>query len=156
MSEREKEPAPPITAERFAELIFSMNRLMGRLSGAKMFREAGIGLSEWSALNLLARGDASNGALARDLGLTKQRINQIVEDLKREDYVAVGQNAKDGRANVITLTATGRTRLEGLNGQITPLLESGLSGSPRSLESAVRNLRRLSRLMKPVPTQGAE
>lgn len=146
MSEKQQ---AAITAEQFAELIFSMNRLMSRLSGAAMFREAGIGISEWSALNLLARGDASNGALARDLGLTKQRINQIVEDLKKEGYVIVGQNVRDGRANVISLTVTGRTRLEALNNQLTPLLVSGLSGSPRSLEAAVRNLRRVSRLMRP-------
>lgn len=55
----------------------------------------------------LAPHGASIAELAEHLGVTKQAASQLVDELARRGYVAVGPHPRDARAKLVTLTDLG-------------------------------------------------
>src|ERR1051326_3725028 len=80
----------PVTAERFADVTSSLHRFMTRLVQFEPFQEAGIGIAEWSFLNEVRKEGVSGKKLQRNLGLTKQRLKQVREGLKKAGFINVG------------------------------------------------------------------
>jgi DNA-binding MarR family transcriptional regulator len=145
-AERRDEPkdSNPVTAAAFAEIASMMSRFLSRLSEFAPFRESNVGIAEWSVLNALSKVESgSNKQLVRDLGITKQRVNQICDALKTAGYISVTAAAGDARKGVIVLTAAGRAELEAVNEKLTPLLMNGLAGKERTLTMARKSLKAL-------------
>ncbi len=142
-----KKPKAPVTAAAFAEVTSGMSRFLSKLSDFGPFREANIGIAEWSVMNALVSGDGSNKQLSRDLGITKQRVNQICETLKKSGYVSVAADADDSRKHAIKLTPTGTSQLSTLNAKVTPILVNGLQGKERALDMATKSLKALTRVI---------
>jgi DNA-binding MarR family transcriptional regulator len=134
----------PVTAAAFAEIASMMSRFLSRLSEFAPFRESNVGIADWSVLNALSKVESgSNKQLVRDLGITKQRVNQICDALKTAGYISVTAAEGDARKGVIVLTAAGRTELEAVNEKLTPLLMTGLAGKERTLTMARKSLKAL-------------
>ncbi|WP_424216425.1 MarR family winged helix-turn-helix transcriptional regulator (plasmid) [Streptomyces sp. BI20] len=55
----------------------------------------------------IAAGDATAGALAEHLGVTKQAAAQLVEELVRKGYVERRPHPRDARARLLALTTSG-------------------------------------------------
>jgi DNA-binding MarR family transcriptional regulator len=115
------EPGNEITD--FARMVARISRLLTRLSGLPVFKNAGLGLAEWIALSILAEEDhISNKQLAKKLGVTGQRANQICNSLAAANLIKVSQSAEDTRRNVIELMELGRGKLIHVNMELTKIV----------------------------------
>ncbi len=69
----------------------------------------GVTVAEWVVLRALFDGDGVKPSeLATTLGLTRGAISKLVDRLVTKDLVSVRGDARDGRAQLVTLKASGR------------------------------------------------
>lgn len=148
-----KAPSPlveQVSADIFMDLIGSMSRLLSQIGRAEPFKDAKLGLGEWAALSAIrSTPNTNNKQLARTLGVTGQRINQISDALKRDGLITSKQSEQDSRRNILTITDLGNKRLAELNSKLTPLLEEGLKGSGRSIRRTSKTIKKISRAFHP-------
>ncbi len=143
-----KEPLQ-IGVKDLALLITSASQLLTKLAAADPFEKANIGLAEWLSLTLLTdRDGVSNKQLARALGVTGQRVNQVCASLANAGLITVQQSSNEKRRNVIKVTATGTQQVAALNAELQVILETALKGREKTLTGAVAYLRRLLRLVQ--------
>jgi len=136
-----------IVVEDFAELVTDMSRLLTKLANAPLFKSAQIGLAEWVALSALEKKDGiSNKQLAKHLGVTGQRANQITTSLSAAGLINISQSQEDSRKNVILIADSGRKKLEHVNTQLIPLLVAAINGREQLLKRVRKNIRILGRV----------
>src|SRR5690242_3548431 len=105
-----------IDIEQFTALVGSMSRFLTRLTSLDAFRTAKLGVAEWSALGVIAKSDGTyNKQLAKVLGITGQRANQLTDALKKSGMVTVTPAPDDGRKAIIKVSDVGMKRLAALN-----------------------------------------
>lgn len=140
---------PEVNIDDFSTLVASMSRLLSGLGRLAVFSQGGISMAEWVALTMLARKDGvNNRLLARALGVTGQRANQICGALVRDGYVAITQSAADNRANEIRITDVGKAKLEDVKTQLKSMLSTSLPGKRgRALTGAANHVKNLSRAL---------
>jgi len=142
---------PQVSIDELALLITSASRLLTNLAVASPFKNANMGLAEWLSLSTLTDKDGvSSKQLARSLGVTGQRVNQLCASLSKAGLVTIQQSTDDKRRNVIKVTAKGTKQVSGLNAELQVLLGTALKGREKTLSSANRQLRRLMRLLQAV------
>ncbi|MFE9188042.1 MarR family winged helix-turn-helix transcriptional regulator [Micromonospora sp. NPDC007208] len=117
-----------------------------RRSSEELAREEGQTAARWHVLSVLSDGSRTVASAARRLGLARQSVQRVVDDLARAGMVELHDNPDHRRAPLVTLTEKGLVTL-------TALLErsdvdrrdavdrAGLSVS--DLENARATLRRL-------------
>ena len=153
-------PPAEITVEDFSVLVGNLNRLLTGLSSLKPLKDNDLGLADWLVLTTLAKEDGiNNKTLARNLGISGQRANQICMSLASDSLIVVNQSAEDRRANSITITEAGRAKVATLNTQLKLLLSSALEGKERALKRGsrlIRNLMGIVRARKAVKLSEAE
>jgi DNA-binding MarR family transcriptional regulator len=133
----------------FADLIVGMSRLLIGLAAMEPFRNADFSMADWVALSVLAKGPAKNNRqLAKMLGVTRQRANQIKTSLEKARLISATQSSKDARQNVIEVTSRGQAQLENLNSQISSLLASSLKSRERALARTNRSIKILTRIVR--------
>lgn len=146
-----------VTVEDFSDLVSGASRLLIGLGRLPAFTEANIGVGDWLALTTLLREDGiNNKVLARALGVTGQRTNQICQSLSRDGLISVSQSADDNRANEIRLTNEGRQKINAVNLQLKTLLSEVLKGKGRTVGGAAKLLRRLKPLIRSVKVEAGE
>lgn len=94
------------------QLIFEVLRLHGRLiaAGDMMTADLGLTSARWQVLGtivFLERPQTVAG-LARNLGLTRQSVQRVINDLVREGLLTLHANPEHKRARLILLTDRGR------------------------------------------------
>lgn len=77
------------------------------LSALESLGHEELGLSHGHVLSQLDRPGQRITQIARESGLTKQAIGQIVRDLARRGLVVVGEDPEDRRAKVLSCTPQG-------------------------------------------------
>lgn len=136
---------PPVTSVALADIVIGMSRLLDRLAHYSPIQEGGLGLTEWAALVSLSRGGGSNKTLARELGLTKQRVNQITDTLGAAGYLEITKSAGDGRKADIALSDAGAKQLATIDATLTPVLGKALEGHERAVSNMRKSLRVLQK-----------
>jgi DNA-binding MarR family transcriptional regulator len=132
-----------------ARLVSAMGRLLNGLAALAAFREAKFGLSEWVALITLAEEPAiNNRQLARTLGFTRQRANQVIRSLEQARLISVTQSPQDARQNVIMVSSLGKARLERVNAQILAALGAPMHGKAQMLNRCNTMIRMLIRMVR--------
>jgi DNA-binding MarR family transcriptional regulator len=110
-------------------------------------------LSQMSVLVRLEReGPATPGALAAGEQITPQSIGAILAVLQEKGLVSRGGDPSDGRRVVMSVTAAGRSTLQGVRHQkaqrLAAAIEDGLTpAEQRQLLEALPLLQRLARLV---------
>jgi DNA-binding MarR family transcriptional regulator len=133
----------------FADLIVGMSRLLVGLAAMEPFRSADFSMADWVALSVLAKGPANNNRqLAKMLGVTRQRANQIKTSLEQARLISATQSTEDARQNVIVVTSRGQAQLENLNSQISSLLTSSLRNRELVLAKTNKSIRILARIIR--------
>lgn len=98
------------------ELILDVFRLNGRLLAAGDRLVAGLGLTSarWQVLGAIAYSHQPQPVawLARDMGLNRQGVQRIVNELAKEDIVSFEPNPHHRRANLVVLTKRGKEVFE--------------------------------------------
>ena len=141
-------PLAEITVEDFSVLVGSLSRLFTGLSALQPLKDNDLGLADWLVLTTLAQEDGiNNKTLARNLGVSGQRANQICMSLA-SDLIGVDQSEEDKRSNKITITEAGKAKVTALNAQLKLLLSSALEGKERSMKGASKNIKNLMNVVR--------
>ena len=134
----------------FGELVVRLSRLLGRLTNLEPFKGSPFGLIEWVALSLIAQGVSKNNRqLARNLGVSRQRANQIKTALEKQRLVQAKQSDKDARISLLSLTSKGQAELQMVDAALRAELSGALSTRKMVLVRVNKSLRLLTRLLGP-------
>jgi DNA-binding MarR family transcriptional regulator len=125
--------------------VFSlMARVLGALSEHEVFKEAELGLAEWSILRALAaHPEWRSGRIAAYLGVTPQRTAQLIASLSKAQFITVAASESDARKKDVALTAKGKTTLDLLDKQVLELVAAAFEDRPGAIAQTRRNLQRL-------------
>jgi DNA-binding MarR family transcriptional regulator len=113
-----------------------------------MDEHAGEGRALRQAYGFLAataeEGPLSQAELGRRLGIDPKDVVMALNALEREQLITRAPDPRDGRRNVVTITAAGRTRLRQLEGVLDAVHEELLEPlSPQERDQLNGLLRRL-------------
>lgn len=131
-------------------LIFETLRLAGRLtlSGDALMKDIGLTSARWQVIGVISflPSPRTVSELARTMGLSRQAIQRIVNDLRADDVVCLLPNPSHKRSPLVDLTEKGRklhAEAELRRIPWTETLVSGLDGHDlKAASSALIALRR--------------
>ncbi len=93
------------------ELILEVFKLNGRLLGAGDQLVASLGLTSarWQVLGAIAFAGAPQPVanIARNMGLTRQAVQRVVNELETEGFLMFAPNPHHQRAKLVVLTRSG-------------------------------------------------
>lgn len=109
--------------EAVTALILDVFRLNGRLllAGDRLVSELGLTSARWQILGAIAYADRPESVAwhARTMGVHRQGVQRIVNELKREGIVELETNPHHKRAHLVVMTQKGKELYESaLNRQI--------------------------------------
>jgi len=138
----------PASADLVTELILEVFRLNGRLlaAGDDLVADIGLTSARWQVLGAVAYSSApdSVSGLARGMGLTRQAVQRVVNDLVDLGLLALGPNPNHQRAPLVLFTPKGRAAYDQAADRQGPWAERLCEGVARAdLELALRLLRDL-------------
>jgi DNA-binding MarR family transcriptional regulator len=94
-------------------LILEVFRLNGRLLAAadRLVSRFGLTSARWQVLGAIALAPTPEpvARLARNMGLTRQGVQRVVNELIREGIVALQENPHHRRAKLVLMTEKGKT-----------------------------------------------
>ncbi len=91
---------------RFALVIFWVNGLLMNV-GEKITKPLGQSSARWQALGRASFPPQTVSQMAREMGLARQSVQRVVNDLKRDGLVALEETPTDKRTSLVTLTPAG-------------------------------------------------
>jgi DNA-binding MarR family transcriptional regulator len=151
------EAAPDAVIADFGKLAASLGRLLAAFASAPAFRNSNLTLSEWIALFILDQSDLiSNHQLAKRLGVTRQRAQQIVAGFVEAEFITMRPSPVDSRKNEITVTAKGKAQLASANADLTGFLLTKLESSPALLGRTRRSVGNMVKLLEQVDRGSAK
>jgi DNA-binding MarR family transcriptional regulator len=130
------------------ELILEVFRLNGRLlaAGDRLVGDLGLTSARWQVLGAIALAAAPMPVawIARNMGLTRQAVQRIVNELIGEGVLALATNPHHRRAKLVVLTDRGARLYQTIEKRQLPWASALAEGlSPRTVASAVATLRAL-------------
>jgi DNA-binding MarR family transcriptional regulator len=94
------------------EIVLEAFRLNGRLlaAGDRLVEPLGLSSARWQVLGAIHFAEAPQPVawLARSMGLSRQGVQRIANELEKEGLVAFEPNPHHRRANLVVLTEQGR------------------------------------------------
>jgi DNA-binding MarR family transcriptional regulator len=137
----------------FANLVVVLNRLLTVLTSFGPFKEANVGLSEWVVLCLIEQHTHVNGRqLAKALGVTRQRANQLKSSLENANLITATQSPNDARKKLIALTPGGRAQLASTNAELRQILSEKVKKNGRTITRTTKHLKILMKAIAPAVT----
>lgn len=137
------DPAEAVTA-----LILEVFRLNGRLlaTGDRLVARLDLTSARWQVLGAIALSPAPEpvARLARIMGLNRQGVQRIVNELAEEGMVAFRDNPHHRRARLVVLTPKGRAAYEAAGRLQQPWAQALAQGiEAEDLVAATRLLERV-------------
>lgn len=133
-----------VKIKNFVILLGSMNRLIGVVSRLAPLKTAGLGLAEWLILSSLSEDIATEAhALAKLLGISEQRANQVIQTFAEAGLVIVDQTED---LSGVRLTDEGKIKVDAVNSDVEMLIATALKGREKLLVSTYRQLMILLKL----------
>jgi DNA-binding MarR family transcriptional regulator len=101
----------------FTALIIETFRLNGELlaAGDKLCASLGLTSARWQVLGAIDSGPLPVAHIARNMGLTRQAVQRVADELAHEGFIAFSENPHHRRAKLAGLTAKGRASLDEVN-----------------------------------------
>ena len=118
----------------FNDILAEVFRLRARLleSAEDIAAKAGLTSARWQILGAVEDTPAPVAHVARNLGLTRQAVQETADAMEREGLLEFGDNPDHKRARLIVPTAKARKALDYLRPRQTQF--AGLMGGRLSLE----------------------
>lgn len=144
-------PARTPAAEALTDLVFETFRVHGRLIalGDALVRRHGLTSARWQVLGTigLAGHDMTVPMIARHLGLSRQAVQRVANELARDGFVDFAVNPHHKRAKLVRHTKKGRTAYaaadrdwtEWANAVAERLDRAGLEAAQSALHSVGEN-----------------
>lgn len=102
----------PIHGDPPSVLLISLFRLNGSLlaTGDRLVADLGLTSARWQVLGVAANTPVplSVASIARNIGLTRQGVRQVVSELVKSGFVSLEPNPHHRRASLVVLTPAGR------------------------------------------------
>jgi DNA-binding MarR family transcriptional regulator len=127
--------APTSRKERlFNDVLTEVFRLRARLLESAEAVAASVGLTSarWLVLGAVAEMPKPAAQVARDLGLTRQSVQEIVDAMARDGQLELHDNPHHKRARLIVPTTKARRALDTLKPRQSQF--AALMGAPHSVE----------------------
>ena len=139
--------------ELATELILELFRLNGRLlaAGDRLVADLGLTSARWQVLGAVALAVAPMPVawIARDMGLTRQAVQRVVNELISDGTLALAPNPHHRRAKLVVLTDKGARLYQAVETRRVPWTRALADVlAPRSLASALTTLRALRESLK--------
>jgi DNA-binding MarR family transcriptional regulator len=104
-------------ADRYRELLAEVYELAGRSrrqADAEAAEHGSTG-ARWLAMSAISGGDLTVASIARRLGLPRQAVHRVVDDLVVQGHVRKVANPDHARSELVSLTPEGRSVLRKLS-----------------------------------------
>lgn len=125
-------------------LILEVFRLNGRLlaAGDKLVADLGLTSARWQVLGAIAlsAAPAPVAHLARSIGLNRQGVQRIANELAEEGFIAFRDNPNHSRAKLVVLTEKGRDACEAATALQAPWVNGLAEGLGAQELAAAHNL----------------
>jgi DNA-binding MarR family transcriptional regulator len=136
-------------ANAVSDLIVEIFRINGRLlaAGDRLVADLGLTSARWQVIGAIAiaGGPQTVPAIARTMGLTRQAVQRLVNDLMADGLVEAKRNPNHRRARLFALTGAGVAAFERASERQAPWAESLAAGRPpaeiRAAQALLRELR---------------
>jgi DNA-binding MarR family transcriptional regulator len=143
-------------ADLLSELVLEIFRLNGRLiaAGDALVVEIGLTSARWQVIGAIALQPApvSVAHVAHAMGLTRQSVQRIADELEKTSVAAFRSNPRHKRAKLIVLTAKGIALNEAAMARQRPWAKRLAAGLDRAeLEAARGILARLRARLEEAP-----
>jgi DNA-binding MarR family transcriptional regulator len=131
------------SGRKVTDLIVGVFRLNGRLlaAGDRLVVDLGLTSARWQILGAIAHSPTAEtvARLARNMGLYRQGVQRIVNDLVSDNFVELQKNLHHRRAKLVVLTKKGRAAFEAADRRQKPWADSLSKGiEARAIASACR------------------
>ena len=130
--------------ELVTALILDVFRLNGQLvlAGDRLVEKLGLTSARWQVLGAIANAERAESVAwhARTMGVHRQGVQRIVNDLRKEDIVEFQPNPHHKRAQLVVLTSKGQKLYEEAMSLQTPWVNSlsdGLSSKDISTAKSI-------------------
>jgi DNA-binding MarR family transcriptional regulator len=129
--------------EAVTDLILEIFRLNGRLlvAGDRLVAELGLTSARWQVLGAIKLADRPQPVawLARSMGLNRQGVQRIVNELRRDGFVELEPNPNHRRAHFVVLTERGHATYGGAEHLQRPWVNALAKGlSEKEIANAAR------------------
>ncbi len=105
------DPLIPLNESALTTLLITVFRLNGALlaAGDRLVRDLGLTSARWQVLGVAAAAPVPLpiASIARNMGLTRQGVRQVVSDLEQSGLVRFAPNPHHRRAHLVVLTPKG-------------------------------------------------
>jgi len=130
------------------ELILEVFRLNGRLlaAGDALVGDIGLSSARWQVLGAVALSPVPLPVahLARNMGLARQSVQRLVDEMMKDGLVRCAPNPHHRRAKLVLLTDRGETTYRGAMDRQAPWADDLAAGlTPEAIRSATSLLRRI-------------
>lgn len=133
-------------ADEMALLVADVYEAAGvlRRSGEAIAAEEGQTQARWQLLSVVSGAPLTVARAARRLGVSRQGVQRVANDLVREELAALRPNPDHRSSPLLALTATGRDVLDRITVRAAEFNDGLAAGiSPDEVEAARALLRRL-------------
>lgn len=139
---------PPRNPDAITELVLEIFRLNGDLIGMGDALVADIGLSSarWQVMGAiaLAKTPLPIAQIARNMGLTRQAVQRVANELEGEGFLRFAPNPHHQRAKLAVLTRKGESAYAAATARWEPKAAAlGAGMSLKDIETALTTLRRV-------------
>ena len=135
----------------FTALVLEVFRFNGRLltAGDRLAKPLNLTSARWQVLGAIEQRPLSVAQIARNMGLARQSVQRLADDLERESFIRFEQNPDHKRAKLACLTNKGHSVLKQIwQRQTAWANQVSAAASSDEIETALAVLHRLrSRLM---------
>ncbi|MCZ2499047.1 MarR family transcriptional regulator [Xylophilus sp. Kf1] len=112
-------------AKKLRELVLAVFSTSGCLTdaGTEIVRPVGLTTAWWQVLGALGYSPVPLPVahIARNMGLTRQSVQRVVELLADQHFVSFESNPHHARARLVVLTPSGRAALDAAEAVVAPL-----------------------------------
>lgn len=106
-----KQPHDPLS--RLTRSVFLLNGILLKI-GEDIARSEGQSVARWHVLARANEQPRSVSDIARYIGISRQGVQRVANDLEREGYVKFAVDKADKRAPLVVLTGQGKSVLKAL------------------------------------------
>jgi DNA-binding MarR family transcriptional regulator len=136
-------------ADALSDLIVEIFRINGRLlaAGDRLVADLGLTSARWQVIGAIALAGQPQTvpAIARAMGLTRQAVQRLVNELEADGLVEARPNPNHRRARLFSLTGPGAAAFKGATQRQAPWAEALAEGRTveeiRAAQGVLRALR---------------
>jgi DNA-binding MarR family transcriptional regulator len=137
-----------VLEDAVTDLVLETFRLNGRLlvTGDALVADLGLTSARWQVLGAMALSPVplSVAQIARNMGLTRQAVQRLVNEMQGDGLVRLAPNPHHQRAKLVVLSATGKTAFAAAMKRQSAWANDLAAGlSIKQIETAAATLRRI-------------